>query len=307
MPDRQKIFILTPNSIEKARRDLAELNKSYSYLVSLCEDKSGILEFELMELGFMFWLTRGKHTLDEIVKMITDGIAYYESLNEHERQLDPPLRLSQPDSALDQVFCDQPKMATSYCPPDGPHPYIMMMFGRDELETDLPLFILMDAKRREEGLKILPKLKAHRWSKKQFNEPLAEALSAIGLYLEIHTADEFAWFVKGLETSLSYAGHSPPEGHHLATCHTSDPTNNKVGKIKHHQVQKALQLKEQLEREAAFMRVRFYERRYVFSLGDVKLTLRHQWDIDAVIAALDHAIVQAKRPSFVEKIREFFN
>lgn len=307
MPDRKKILILTPSTIEKARLELKKLKEHYVYLAAEAECGGGILEIDLEEIGFTFWLTRGKRTLDGIMQMIRDGIAYYDGLSEDERQLDPPLRLNQPDPWLDQLFCDQPKMATSYCSPDGPHPYLAMMFGKDELEIDLPLFIVMDAKRREEAIKILPKVKAHTWSKEQFNEPLAEALSAIGLYLEISNADEFTWFVNGLEKSLSYTGEPPRGSCHLATCNTSDLTANTVGRLRHNQVSQATQLKEQLKREAPYMQKRFYERGYIFMLGEIKLVLCHQWDVDAAITLLDQAITNAARPTLVERVRELFS
>lgn len=307
MPERKKILILTPNNIEKARLELKKLKDHYIYLADEAERGSGILEVDFEEIGFTFWLTRGKRTLDGIEQMIRDGITYYDGLSEDERQLDPPLRLNQPDPSLDQLFCDQPKTATSYCSPDGPHPYLAMMFGKDELEIDLPLFIVMDAKRREEAVKILPKLKTHTWSKEQFNEPLAEALSAIGLYLEISNADEFVWFVNGLETSLAHIGNPPRESSHLATCNTSDLSDNAIGKLRHSQVSRAKQLREQLEREAPYMQKRFYERGYIFMLGEIKLVLCHQWDVDAAIALLDQAITNAARPTLVERVRELFS
>lgn len=222
---RKKILILTPKSIKGAETDLAKLKKNYAYLSHESEGSWGILEIYLVGIGYTYLLLKGKKSLDEIIAMISDGIAHYQLLAEEEKLLDPPLRLTQPDPWLDQVFCDQPKTLTSYFESESLHPYLQLLMCSPELKPEDPFM---------------------------------------------------------------------------------DLTTNEIGKLKHKMIPQALELRDQLKREAAYMQLRFRERRFVFMLGETPLIIRHKRDLEHAILSIDEAIERAKKTTFVERVFELF-
>jgi hypothetical protein len=226
MTSRKKILILTPDSIEKAQKDLARLKNGYAYLVYECKNGGGITEIHLAGLRFDFLLTHGKETLDKVIEILDRSITYYQDLPEAEKQLDPPLRPTQPEPWIDQRFYKPPKMQTSYYQGDESlHPGLMMIFGASELDEEGP---------------------------------------------------------------------SP------------ELTPNYVGKLKRKMIPQALELRDQLKREAAYMQLRFRERHFVFKLGETSLTIRHKRDLDHVILSINEAIERTKNTTLVERVFELF-
>lgn len=85
-----------------------------------------------------------------------------------------------------------------------------------------------------------------------------------------------------------------------------DLTPNEIGRLKRKMIPQALELRDQLKREAAYMQLRFCEHRFDFKLGETPLIIRHKRDLEHVILSIDEAIERAKKTTFVERVFELF-